>query len=189
MSHPNKTSTNDNLDFNEALTWAKKEINDKRHKQTSKFKIWYIVGGIIIILIIIFLLYLYYSRKKSTEPDPDASILDTMKEEKNSLPQASPMTPKPDVSQPSNSIPLKDVEQLARPSQSNSFSSLNQNQPINYQYPTLPPQVPVQRNPAPGGWAPSGPSIPPYQGSGGTYQPAISPNGNLEGWLYYPPTN
>jgi hypothetical protein len=54
--------------FNEAVEWAKNNINKNREKNTWDAKFWYVIIGIIILIIIIGLIYIYYKRKANSTP-------------------------------------------------------------------------------------------------------------------------
>ncbi len=149
-----------NITFDQAVDWAKKNINANREKHTWDSKFWYVVFGLIVLIIILGLVYIFYWRQKSI-PVGDESILDAINQNDNNIPPVSNLTPRPpnDQQSPYNGgsfgIPSGNIIN-GNPPNNVSFRS-----PIYGQSPVMSP--------------------------GGSYLPAISPEGNQKGWWFYPP--
>ncbi len=148
-----------NISFDQAVDWAKKNINADREKHTWDSKFWYVVCGIIVLIILLGLVYIYYWRKKSIPIEKTESILDTINQQANKIVPVSIMTPRT----PINQIPSTNDQQIHNNGPSSNFNSVGDEQ-------FIPPNH----------------SQAPVMSPGGSFIPAISSSGNLKGMWFYP---
>ena len=97
MSDPDNSRGpgNKNITFNQAVDWAKKNINANREKHTWDSKFWYVICGIIVLIIILGFVYIFYWRRKSRSVGTNESILETINQNVNNIPPVSLLTPRP----------------------------------------------------------------------------------------------
>lgn len=157
-NHNNSRGPKDkNVSFDQAVDWAKKNINTNREKHTWDSKFWYVVCGIIVLIIILGLVYILYWRKKSAPEQKTGSILETINQQVNKITPVSVMTPRTPIGQ----IPSTNNQHNGPPSNFNRGDNGGLFIPPNYgQAPVMSP--------------------------GGSYLPAVSSSGNLKGMWFYP---